>query len=159
MNRTNLDLSSNGEAAARKNGNLSFVDHWPYLRVEPYFIIGTKITFIVNHIADGSSLLIGRGSRKGAAQTCISCHGTGMQVRMHQLLPGMVQQVSTVCHSCQGQGQRINQKDRCKACGGRKILRQKKILEVHIDKGEREVRISIRLFNDESIKTNGSRIV
>lgn len=67
---------------------------------------------------------------------CMSCHGTGMQVRVHQLAPGMVQQVSTVCHSCQGQGQRISQKDRCKACGGRKILRQKKILEVHIDKGE-----------------------
>lgn len=67
---------------------------------------------------------------------CMSCHGTGMQVHVRQLAPGMVQQVSTVCHSCQGQGQRISQKDRCKACVGRKILRQKKILEVHIDKGE-----------------------
>uniref|UniRef100_A0A3Q3WJW0 Uncharacterized protein n=1 Tax=Mola mola TaxID=94237 RepID=A0A3Q3WJW0_MOLML len=80
----------------------------------------------------------GRGSRKGAAQMCMSCHGTGMQVRMHQILPGMVQQVSTVCQGCQGQGQRISHKDRCKACGGRKILRQKKILEVHIDKGMRD---------------------
>ncbi|XP_061535512.1 dnaJ homolog subfamily A member 1 [Phycodurus eques] len=80
----------------------------------------------------------GRGSRKGAAQMCMSCHGTGMQVRVHQLVPGMVQQVSTVCHGCQGQGQRISQKDRCKACGGRKMLRQKKILEVHIDKGMRD---------------------
>ncbi|XP_041838792.1 dnaJ homolog subfamily A member 1 [Melanotaenia boesemani] len=80
----------------------------------------------------------GRGSRKGAGQMCMSCHGTGMQVRVHQLLPGMVQQVSTVCHSCQGQGQRISQKDRCKGCGGRKILRQKKILEVHVDKGMKD---------------------
>ncbi|AWP05568.1 putative dnaJ -like subfamily A member 1 [Scophthalmus maximus] len=80
----------------------------------------------------------GRGSRKGAAQVCMTCHGTGMQVRMHQLIPGMVQQVSTVCHSCQGQGQRVSHKDRCKACAGRKILRQKKILEVHIDKGMRD---------------------
>ncbi|XP_061595292.1 dnaJ homolog subfamily A member 1 [Cololabis saira] len=80
----------------------------------------------------------GRGSRKGAAQTCMSCHGTGMQVRVHQLLPGMVQQVSTVCHSCQGQGQRVSHKDRCKTCAGRKIMRQKKILEVHIDKGMKD---------------------
>uniref|UniRef100_UPI003AAFFA36 dnaJ homolog subfamily A member 1 isoform X2 n=1 Tax=Centroberyx gerrardi TaxID=166262 RepID=UPI003AAFFA36 len=78
----------------------------------------------------------GRGGRKGAVEMCMSCHGTGMQVRLHQLVPGMVQQVSTVCHSCQGQGQRISHKDRCKACGGRKILRQKKILEVHVDKGD-----------------------
>uniref|UniRef100_A0A3Q2P4C1 CR-type domain-containing protein n=1 Tax=Fundulus heteroclitus TaxID=8078 RepID=A0A3Q2P4C1_FUNHE len=93
---------------------------------------------VVLHSADGSLCfpsLAGRGSRKGAAQMCMSCHGTGVQVRMHQLLPGMVQQVSTVCHNCQGQGQRISQKDRCKTCAGRKILRQKKILEVHIDKG------------------------
>lgn len=68
----------------------------------------------------------------------MSCHGTGMQVRVHQLLPGMVQQVSTVCHSCEGRGQRISHKDRCKACAGRKILRQKKILDVHIDKGMRD---------------------
>uniref|UniRef100_A0A087XGU5 DnaJ heat shock protein family (Hsp40) member A1 n=1 Tax=Poecilia formosa TaxID=48698 RepID=A0A087XGU5_POEFO len=80
----------------------------------------------------------GRGSRKGAAQMCMSCHGTGVQVRMHQLLPGMVQQVSTVCHNCQGQGQRISQKDRCKTCAGRKIMRQKKILEVHVDKGMKD---------------------
>lgn len=85
--------------------------------------------------------MTGRGSRKGAAQTCMSCRGTGMQVRVHQLAPGMVQQVSTVCHSCQGQGQRISQKDRCKACGGRKSLRQKKIMEVHIDKGEVYMRL------------------
>ncbi|KAM6972701.1 dnaJ homolog subfamily A member 1 [Aplochiton taeniatus] len=80
----------------------------------------------------------GRGGRKGAVEMCISCHGTGMQVRLHQLGPGMVQQVSTVCHNCQGQGQRISHKDRCKACTGRKILRQKKILEVHIDKGMKD---------------------
>lgn len=80
----------------------------------------------------------GHGSRKGAAQVCISCHGTGVQVRMHQLVLGMVQQVSTVCQSCQGQGQRISHKDRCKACAGRKIVRQKKILEVHIDKGMKD---------------------
>lgn len=85
--------------------------------------------------------MAGRGGRKGAVQVCMSCHGTGMQVRVHQLLPGMVQQMSTVCHSCQGQGKRISQKDRCKACGGRKILRQKKILEVHIDKGERNAKL------------------
>ncbi|XP_045070742.1 dnaJ homolog subfamily A member 1-like [Coregonus clupeaformis] len=80
----------------------------------------------------------GRGGRKGAVEMCMSCRGTGMQVRLHQLGPGMVQQVSAVCGGCQGQGQRISHKDRCKACGGRKILRQKKILEVHIDKGMKD---------------------
>lgn len=66
---------------------------------------------------------------------CMTCRGTGLQVHMQQIIPGMVQQVSTVCQSCQGQGQRISHKDRCKACVGRKIVIQKKILEVHVDKG------------------------
>lgn len=80
----------------------------------------------------------GRGSRKGAAQMCMTCRGTGLQVHMQQIIPGMVQQVSTVCQSCQGQGQRISHKDRCKVCIGRKIVTQKKILEVHVDKGMKD---------------------
>ncbi|KAB5518267.1 hypothetical protein PHYPO_G00163770 [Pangasianodon hypophthalmus] len=80
----------------------------------------------------------GRGGRKGAVEVCPSCRGTGVQVRLHQLLPGMVQQISTVCGSCRGQGQRLSHRDRCKACAGRKILRQKKILEVHVDKGMKD---------------------
>ncbi|KAK2817081.1 hypothetical protein Q5P01_025272 [Channa striata] len=40
--------------------------------------------------------------------------------------------------ACLAMAQACSHKDRCKACGGRKILRQKKILEVHIDKGMRD---------------------
>ncbi|XP_051993987.1 dnaJ homolog subfamily A member 1-like [Xyrauchen texanus] len=80
----------------------------------------------------------GRGGRKGLIEVCSLCRGVGVQVRLHHLAPGMVQQISTVCAGCQGQGQRIGHRDRCKACTGRKILRQKKILEVHIDKGMKD---------------------
>lgn len=77
----------------------------------------------------------GRGGRKGVIEVCPLCHGVGVQARLHQLAPGMVQQISTVCAGCQGQGQRLGHRDCCKTCAGRKILRQKKILEVQIDKG------------------------
>ncbi len=77
----------------------------------------------------------GHGGKKGAVESCGNCRGTGMQVRIQQLGPGMVQQIQSVCHECQGQGERINPKDRCKTCQGRKIVRERKILEVHIDKG------------------------
>ncbi|KAJ8339812.1 hypothetical protein SKAU_G00344450 [Synaphobranchus kaupii] len=80
----------------------------------------------------------GRGGRKGAVEPCLSCRGSGVQVRLQQLGPGLVQQVSSVCSGCHGQGQRISQRDRCKTCAGRKITRQKNILEVHIDKGMRD---------------------
>ncbi|XP_075582914.1 dnaJ homolog subfamily A member 1 isoform X4 [Pelecanus crispus] len=78
----------------------------------------------------------GRGGKKGAVECCPNCRGTGMQIRIHQIGPGMVQQIQSVCMECQGHGERISPKDRCKSCTGRKIVREKKILEVHIDKGE-----------------------
>lgn len=80
----------------------------------------------------------GHGGRKGVIEVCPLCRGAGVQVRLRHLAPGMVQQISTVCAGCQGQGQRLGHRDRCKACTGRKILRQKKILEVHIDKGMKD---------------------
>lgn len=80
----------------------------------------------------------GYGGKKGSVQNCGSCRGSGMQVRIQQLAPGMVQQIQTVCSDCQGQGERINPKDRCKNCQGRKVTRERKILEVHIDKGMKD---------------------
>lgn len=50
----------------------------------------------------------------------------------------MIQQIQSVCGDCQGQGERINPKDRCKQCNGRKIVRDRKILEVHVDKGMKD---------------------
>lgn len=48
---------------------------------------------------------------------------------------GMIQQIQSMCNECRGQGERINPKDRCKNCNGKKVVRDRKILEVHVDKG------------------------
>ncbi|KAK2116151.1 mitochondrial protein import protein MAS5 [Saguinus oedipus] len=48
------------------------------------------------------------------------------------------EQIQSVCMECQGHGEQISPKDRCKSCNGRKIVREKKILEVHIDKGMKD---------------------
>ncbi|CAH1175569.1 unnamed protein product [Phaedon cochleariae] len=77
----------------------------------------------------------GRGGKKGAVEQCPTCRGSGMQVQVRQLGPGMLQQIQTVCPDCRGQGERINPKDRCKQCQGKKVIRDRKVLEVHIDKG------------------------
>lgn len=80
-------------------------------------------------------LHVGLGGRMGAVERCRACSGTGMCVHLQQLAPGFVQQIQSVCRDCQGQGERINPRDRCKACQGRKVTRERKILDVHIDKG------------------------
>lgn len=41
----------------------------------------------------------------------------------------------SVCHDCDGKGEEIPPKDRCKNCEGKKTMKEKKVLEVHIDRG------------------------
>merc|ERR1719228_187892 len=76
----------------------------------------------------------GIGGKAGAVVKCTNCRGTGMQVRIQQLGPGMMQQIQSMCGECQGQGERIDPKLRCKKCNGRKVNRERKILEVSVDK-------------------------
>lgn len=77
----------------------------------------------------------GRGGKKGAVEKCNTCQGTGMQTQIHQLIPGMIQQIKSMCNDCKGQGEKINPKDRCKTCQGKKTVRIRKILDVHVDPG------------------------
>lgn len=63
----------------------------------------------------------GRGGKKGAVEQCPACQGSGIQVQIHQLGPGMIQQVQSMCSECRGQGERINPKDRCRTCNGKKV--------------------------------------
>ncbi|CAJ1056669.1 dnaJ homolog subfamily A member 4 [Xyrichtys novacula] len=80
----------------------------------------------------------GYGGKKGALEKCSSCKGKGVQIKVQQIGPGMIQQIQSMCAECQGQGEKFNSKDRCKNCNGHKVHRKKKILEVHIDKGMKD---------------------
>ncbi|XP_058016477.1 dnaJ homolog subfamily A member 1-like isoform X1 [Ahaetulla prasina] len=77
----------------------------------------------------------GRGGREGLDVRCPKCHGSGMEVIVHQLGPNMVHHIQAMCSQCQGQGEWVRPLDRCLACNGRKVIREKKILNVHLDKG------------------------
>jgi DnaJ family protein A protein 2 len=77
----------------------------------------------------------GHGGKAGAIHPCRNCHGTGVKVTYRQLGPGMVQQMQGVCGDCHGEGEVMNEKDRCKTCRGKKVVKDNKILEVHVDKG------------------------
>ncbi|KAF9232008.1 hypothetical protein BU15DRAFT_90760 [Melanogaster broomeanus] len=76
----------------------------------------------------------GKGGKEGAVRTCSSCNGRGIKVTLRQMGP-MIQQIQSGCDECNGTGEFINLKDRCSNCKGKKVLPEKKILEVHIDKG------------------------
>jgi len=68
-------------------------------------------------------------------KTCQSCRGKGIKIQTIQMGPGMVSQSQGVCGDCEGQGNIIPPSSRCKQCKGRRTIKEKKIIEVNIDKG------------------------
>ena len=77
----------------------------------------------------------GQGEKSGAIQKGSAARGRGVQIMIKQLAPGMVQQRQSVCSDCNGEREVINEKDHCKKCEGKKVIKEVKILEDHIDKG------------------------
>eukprot|EP00250_Pteridium_aquilinum_P004124 c14356_g1_i1 orf=473-1735(-) len=77
----------------------------------------------------------GKGSKSGASMKCAGCQGSGMKVSIRQLGPGMIQQMQHVCPDCKGSGETISEKDKCTQCKGEKVVQDKKMLEVHVEKG------------------------
>ncbi|KAG9452996.1 hypothetical protein H6P81_005900 [Aristolochia fimbriata] len=77
----------------------------------------------------------GKGSKSGASGTCYGCQGSGMKITTRQIGLGMIQQMQHVCPECRGSGEVISQRDRCMHCKGNKVTQEKKVLEVHVEKG------------------------
>ncbi|CAF4758540.1 unnamed protein product [Pieris macdunnoughi] len=80
----------------------------------------------------------GVGGKPGAVVSCSDCHGQGIKVSFQRIGPNMTRQLQSRCPTCQGQGETINDKDKCSKCKGKKVLNETKILEVHVEKGMRE---------------------
>ncbi|EGN92012.1 hypothetical protein SERLA73DRAFT_191709 [Serpula lacrymans var. lacrymans S7.3] len=96
----------------------------------------------------------GKGGKDGAVRQCHTCSGRGIKVTLRQMGP-MIQQIQSTCDDCSGTGEVINMKDRCTSCKGKKVLPEKKLLEVHIDKGMKGGQ-TIQ-FNGESDQAPGAQ--
>jgi len=78
----------------------------------------------------------GNGTPKvGLDTTCATCKGTGIEVKVRKIGPGIVQQMQAQCTTCDGEGINIPKKDRCTACDGKMVITQPKRLDVHIKPG------------------------
>lgn len=122
-----------GRGRGRKENKGKDVIHQLGVSLEDMYNGSTrKLALQKNVICEKCS---GRGGKEGAVQKCTTCKGTGTQVLLNQLGAGMYQQIHTQCRECDGQGEKINPKDKCTTCNGKKIVHERKILEVHIDKG------------------------
>eukprot|EP00758_Cryptobia_borreli_P013658 Tbor_TRINITY_DN5853_c1_g6::TRINITY_DN5853_c1_g6_i1::g.7037::m.7037 len=81
----------------------------------------------------------GSGVRSGCQKgTCSECRGQGRTIKMQQLFPGMVQQVQAVCTACKGEGSVVSPSDRCPDCQGHCVVKDRKVLEIIIERGCRK---------------------
>jgi len=62
-----------------------------------------------------------------AVSSCNTCNGRGVVIKMHQIGPGMIQQVQQKCSACGATG-KVYKK-------GVKVVKEQKILEVYVEKG------------------------
>ncbi|XP_044502416.1 dnaJ protein homolog 1-like isoform X3 [Mangifera indica] len=77
----------------------------------------------------------GKGSKSGTSGKCYGCQGAGMKITTRQIGLGMIQQMQHVCPECRGSGEVISERDKCQHCKGNKVSQEKKVLEVHVEKG------------------------
>ncbi|PMD44637.1 DnaJ-domain-containing protein [Hyaloscypha variabilis F] len=91
----------------------------------------------------------GSGSADGQVDTCHACNGHGVQIKKHQLAPGIFQQVQVTCDACGGQGKTI--KHKCPVCSGSRVVRKVNTFQLNIDKGApKGMRIKYENDADES---------
>lgn len=93
----------------------------------------SKLAIIRNRVCKACR---GNGASKPEGVTiCAICQGRGVQITLNQIGPGMVQQVQSPCRQCRGLGETILEQYRCTTCKGDKVTKEKKVLEVYVDKG------------------------
>ena len=71
----------------------------------------------------------GKGGKN--VKKCTECMGLGVKTKTRQMGP-MVQQMQAPCAVCEQRGEIVDPKSICKACKGKRTVRDKKILEVSI---------------------------
>jgi DnaJ family protein A protein 2 len=76
----------------------------------------------------------GTGFKDKVPHPCSTCGGKGVQVMIHQIAPGMVQQATRSCNMCKGTGNDQTHVQ-CDKCNGTKKTKETVTIHVEIKKG------------------------
>lgn len=122
-----------GSSRGRRQRRGEDVVHPLKVSLEDLYLSTTKKLSLSRNVL--CSKCNGKGSKSGASMKCVGCQGTGMKITIRHLGPSMIQQMQHVCNDCKGTGEMISDKDRCSQCKGEKVVPEKKVLEVFVEKG------------------------
>jgi DnaJ-class molecular chaperone len=88
---------------------------------------------------------MGKGCQK--VIKCKKCNGQGVVFIRRMIGPGMIQQMQTTCHDCQGEGEIKDRKTLCKVCDGQGSKDVKKEFKFNIQRGMKEG--EFKVFEEE----------
>ncbi len=101
----------------------------------------------------------GTGFKDKQKHSCSNCNGKGVQIMMHQIGPGMVQQSTRTCTSCKGTGSDGNH-PQCEKCSGKKKVKETIRIEVDIKRGiKKGQQVLFRNQGNQISPTNHSDII
>eukprot|EP01088_Endostelium_zonatum_P006035 TRINITY_DN18142_c0_g1_i1.p1 TRINITY_DN18142_c0_g1~~TRINITY_DN18142_c0_g1_i1.p1 ORF type:complete len:450 (-),score=148.76 TRINITY_DN18142_c0_g1_i1:96-1445(-) len=106
----------------------------------------------------------GTGAKANAKKgevNCTECKGRGIVMEVQQRGPGFISQTQRPCTKCRGKGKSIAKEDQCTKCKGDKVVEEKKVITVQVDKGMEEgQRVSFYGESDQAPgATSGDLIV
>jgi DnaJ family protein A protein 2 len=82
------------------------------------------------------SVCKGSGARGHAKpKACSKCDGKGWTYIQSQMGPNRFGTSRVTCSECEGHGEKLREKDRCKKCKGAKVVKEKSRQEIFIQKG------------------------
>ncbi|EZG63536.1 DnaJ domain protein [Gregarina niphandrodes] len=76
----------------------------------------------------------GEGGPLDAIQKCEDCGGKGIQLLYERMGP-MIRQSQAPCRACGTKGKRCAPGKQCKKCSGKGVVRERKVVEVHLPRG------------------------
>jgi DnaJ family protein A protein 2 len=77
----------------------------------------------------------GNGCKSGCSKICELCKGNKYNLQTVQFGPGMIQQMQVPCNKCNATGNSFNSIDKCVKCVGSRVIKEKKGMELIIEKG------------------------
>jgi len=78
----------------------------------------------------------GSGARGNAKpKPCVNCEGKGCTFTKSQIAPSRLGTSRVKCSECDGQGEKLRPKDKCKRCKGEKTVQEKTRQEIFIERG------------------------
>ena len=124
---------------SRKKDKCADLTHTIIVTLEDLYKGTTRKLAIRRNIICGKCK--GQGSSNNIIPQCAACKGVGTHMFIKKYGQGSYQKIKYKCTDCNGSGQKIETFDICINCNGCKVIPDRKVIEVCVEKGMKDGQI------------------